>query len=601
VSVPSVRFDDLVAGSALAMAGYRGAVEARTDEEVVPALAEVERAAAAGWFAAGFVAYDAAPGFDPALAVPGRRVGTRRRVPLVWFGIFERAEEVAPLVEGRHEVPELRWHLDSTFAAFEQKLAAVKAAIAAGSTYQVNLTERLRAPFTGDPGELYAGLVLAQRGRYGAYVDCGDLVVASASPELFFEWFGDKVTTRPMKGTARRGRWAQEDAAVARALVCSAKDRAENVMITDLLRNDVGRLAQWGTVQVPALCELERYETVWQLTSTVTATLRPGTGLVDIMRALFPSGSVTGAPKHRTMALIAELESQPRGVYCGALGLVAPPNAPGGLRARFRVAIRTAVIDLVAQEVSYGTGGGVTWASHAAAEWDELHAKTAVVFDARRSSSFQLLETMAYEPVGGLRHLAAHLDRLSASADYFGFRFDRRRVTAALDDALGDVAVARRVRLALSRDGTVAVEVAEPPPAPAGPVRLAIDSEPVDTTGPWPFHKTTHRGPYERRAARHPEADDVVLVNERGEVTETTVANLAVDLGGRWWTPPLSSGCLPGVERGRLLSAGVLAERVLTPADLLAARGLALVSSLRGWRPAVVDARYAGAGGASFA
>ena len=450
--------------------------------------------------------------------------------------------------------------------------------------YQCNLTVRLRSKVVGDLRMLYRDLALAQGGAYNAYLDTGRFVIVSASPELFFEWRGDRLTTRPMKGTVTRGRWPGEDADQAGRLARSPKDRAENVMIVDLLRNDLGKLAEWGGVEVPALFDLERFETLWQLTSTVTARPRPGTTLVDVFEALFPCGSVTGAPKRSTMELIAELESSRRGVYCGAVGFVAPPGARS--RALFNVAIRTVVVDRVDGSAVYGTGGGITWDSTAQAEHAELLAKSAIL--GASPGDFELVETMGHWPGEGLRSVDRHLDRLAGSADYFGFPVDMGRIRSALGEAVTDASAPRRVRLALSRSGAITVKAAPMPPPHRHPVVLAVDFEPVDSSTVWLYHKTTRRSSYELRSARHPEADDVVLVNEHGELTETTVANLCVRLGGRWWTPPVGSGCLPGVERRRLIENGSLSERTLTCDDLYAADGLALVSSLRGWRAATL-------------
>jgi para-aminobenzoate synthetase/4-amino-4-deoxychorismate lyase len=500
--------------------------------------------------------------------------------PLVWFGLGGPPAPVAPLAYTPFPTP--HWTADWTDDEHARAVAAVRAAIAAGDTYQCNLTDRLRSTDVEDPAALYAALVLAQRGSYNAYLDLGRHVVACASPELFVEWLGDRLRTRPMKGTAARGPATAEDREQARRLGDSAKERAENLMIVDLLRNDLSRVAQVGSVDVPELFALERYPTVWQMTSEITARARPDAGLVDEFRALFPCGSVTGAPKRSTMQLISELEPRPRGVYCGAVGLVAPPGAP--FRARFGVAIRTVVVDRATGSAVYGVGGGITWDSEAAAERAELRAKAAVL--TAPGGEHALLETLRWSPTGGFRNLHRHLARLADSADWLGFACDPALVRAELARALTGRPDDARVRLTLQRTGLVTVEVADAPPPDAGPVTLAVDDRPVDSASPWLRHKTTRRDVYRSCAERHPGADDVVLVNERGEVTETTIANLAVRLEGTWWTPPVSSGCLPGVERGRLLDLGVLHERVLSVGDLADAEELAVVSSLRGWRGA---------------
>ncbi len=505
--------------------------------------------------------------------------------PLVWFGLCAEPARVPALAPTDNCAPQpaAAWQPAWTDGQYRADVAQVREHIAGGDVYQCNLTVRLRAPVPRDLQQLYAGLVLNQRTRYGAYLDLGRHVIASASPELFFRWVGNELLTRPMKGTAARGRTPAEDEQQRRELLASDKERAENVIVVDLLRNDVSRVATVGSVRVPALCVPERYETVWQLTSDVLGTLAEDSSLVEVFRALFPSGSVTGAPKQRAMQIIRDVEGGPRGVYCGAIGLLAPPGAP--LRAQFSVAIRTVGADRVAGTAVYGTGGGITWSSDAAAELAELHAKAAILHAPHRE--FQLFETMAHLPGTGVRNLDRHLDRLANSARYFGFAFDEERASAQLA-ASTEHAGPARVRLILARCGTLHIKLDPLPPPPARPIRLALDPAPVDSSSRWLYHKTSHRDAYTSRAHRHPYADDVVLINERGELTETTIANLAVQLDGTWWTPPQTAGCLPGIERGRLLDVGLLHERTLTPQDLQRANALAVLNSLRQWRPAVL-------------
>jgi para-aminobenzoate synthetase / 4-amino-4-deoxychorismate lyase len=582
-SGPWARFDDLTVGSVLQFPEVELVLVAWEPGEVAGVLDEVERRTSAGAWACGFVAYEAASGLDPVLT-------TREPVgglPLAWFGITTGPQDAAPLHPGPGGWPAGSWAPEWDEGRHRAAVREVRSRIAAGETYQCNLTTRLTHALEGDPEQLYRDLALAQRGAYNAYLDTGRFVVASASPELFFELCDDRIVMRPMKGTAARGRTVAEDEQIVTRLRSSPKERAENVMIVDLVRNDLARVAVTGSVTVPRLLHAERFETVHQLTSDVTARLCPDVGLTGIFRALFPCGSVTGAPKARTMELIREVEDSSRGVYCGAIGVVAPPGAP--FRARFSVAIRTVLIDREHGSATYGTGGGITWGSQPAAEYAELLAKARVL--GAHPREFHLMETMRYE-AGHLRSLDGHLARVAASAAYFGFRFDPAAVRTALDARLAGAGDAR-VRLRCYRDGTVGVDVEDLPRPTTGAVRLAIDPTPVDTTACWPHHKTSLREPYTTRLARHPAADDVVLVNERGEVTESCTANLAVRLDGQWWTPPLESGCLPGIERARLVADGVLHERVLRPADLHRAEELALVNSLRGRRPAALAARTA--------
>ncbi len=567
-----MRFDDLRPGRrrSFELHGPVGVLVANRVDEVPALLDEVAVAAQSGLWAAGYAAYEAAPGFDSALTVVSGGDG-----PVAWFGVFEQRGPAPPLagLSGAYDLGEWAPSLDA--AAYEAGVATVRARIAAGDTYQVNYTMRLTAPFDGDPLALYRDLALAQSAGYGAYLDTGRRVIASASPELFFEWTGRRLVTRPMKGTAPRGRWRAEDEARRAALLASEKDRAENLMIVDLIRNDVGRVAEVGSVRVASLFDAERFDTVWQLTSTVEAETRPDVGLADVFGALFPCGSVTGAPKVRTMEIIADLERAPRGVYCGAIGFV----EPGG-RAAFNVAIRTVVVeDGVA---TYGVGGGVTWDSTPAGEHREALLKADVL--ARAGEPFALLETLRWDPTDGWWWRDEHLARLGASAEYFDIPLDLDAVGAALEAAAGGDR-ALRVRLTVDRDGTPAVGTAPAPPI-GEPVALAVDGAAVDRADPFLYHKTTRRAVYDAARARHPDADDVLLVNDRGEVTESTVANVVARVDGEWVTPPVDAGCLPGVHRRVLLDAGEIVERPLPLTDLWAAAEVALVNSVRGWMPA---------------
>lgn len=580
------RFDDLRPGRerSFRLEDPAGVIEVLRTDEVEGAIRAVEAATDRGLWAGGFVAYEAAPAFDPHLAV--RSPDPESRLPLAWFGLFERRTEIAPPpapeIDDRQPSPS-PWQPSVDRATYGASVATIREAIASGDTYQVNHTVRLHARIEGNARGLYRDLCLAQRGGYGAYLDTGNHRIASASPELFFEFADDVCTTRPMKGTARRGRTEAEDEVIAAALLASDKDRAENAMIVDLLRNDLGRIARAGTVEVPSMFDLERYETVWQLTSTVRCHPRPGTGLLDVFRALFPCGSVTGAPKVSTMAYIAELEDSPRGVYCGAVGYVAPPSSSP--RATFNVPIRTVVVNVQTGDAEYGVGGGITYASDPDREYEEVLAKAALLSASR--PAFELFETLRYEG-GAYSDLGDHLARMASSARYFGFTHDERAIAEALQVEAARSGETRRVRLALARDGSITVTSGELPPEPDGPVRLVIDVEPVDPSDVWLFHKTTNRGVYDRPQARHPDAE-ALLVNTRDEITETPIANVAVRLDGKWWTPPIDCGLLAGTARARMLREGTLGERVITVEMLRGADEIALVSSVRGWREAALS------------
>ncbi len=578
-----IRFDDVVAGRARVFPAPIRIVTADTAADVVAALDEVDAATRDGMWAAGFVTYEAASGLDPSLPVHPRGP---HDPPLVWFAL-SGAPTVAPVATPDACSYRLSdWVLDVTPNRYRAGFDRIRQAIDAGESYQVNLTARLRATFRGDPAGLYRDLLARQRPAHAALIDTGTHTVVSASPELFFGWQAGVLATRPMKGTALRGRTQTEDDRARAALLASEKERAENLIVVDLLRNDVSRVAAVGSVRVPRIGRLERYETVWQLTSDVCGEVPEATPLVEVFTALFPSGSVTGAPKPRTMQLIRDVEQRPRGVYCGAVGWVAPPGAP--TRASFNVAIRTVVIEHAGGEAVYGVGGGITWGSDSEAELAELWAKARILDDAGGAEDFVLIETAGYVPAKGIRHRDAHLARLAESARFFGFGHDGPALREALDGVTGDEPL--RVRLRLARDGTPSVRCTAMPAELGRPVTLAIDPEPVDSSGPWLFHKTSRRDQYTSRAARH-DTDDVVLVNAAGHATETTIGNLAFRLDGRWWTPPVADGLLPGVERAALLREGVLAERCIAASALGEVEAVAVVSSLRGWRAAVVDAR----------
>jgi para-aminobenzoate synthetase / 4-amino-4-deoxychorismate lyase len=589
--MPIARFDSAspaLTGWNLQFSRARAVHVARAADEVVGVLSAVERATAGGAWAALALAYEAAAAFEPAYCFRGAPA-----CPLAWAVIFDapddatrRPARTTPRVDVSTAGRAAPFAPQLERAAFVARAEAIQAHIAAGDTYQVNLTFPLRGGAPDDVASWYDALLPAQQAGYCAWLDLDDHVAVSLSPELFFERRGELVRARPMKGTAPRGRWLAEDEAEASALAASEKARAENVMIVDLLRNDLGRVATTGSVRVPHLFTPERYPTLWQLTSTVEAHVPRERTLTELLAALFPCGSVTGAPKVRTMQIIAAHESEPRGLYTGAIGFV----RPGG-DCSFSVAIRTIVVDRRTGEATLGVGAGITADSTAADEYDECLLKAAF---ARRISGvvtsascrgadrdFSLLETMRLSE-GAIVRRAGHLARMAASAAYFGFPWSQARIEACLDGArqahpAGDW----RLRLLVDASGTpnatcTALE------RNARPLRVALASSPIDSRNPFLCNKTTCRTVYETARAARPDVDDVLLFNEAGELTESTIANLVVEIGGVAWTPPLACGLLGGVYRADLVQAGAVRERRLTPADLVHATSLWLVNSLRG-------------------
>jgi para-aminobenzoate synthetase/4-amino-4-deoxychorismate lyase len=535
--------------------------------DIPSALAEIEADCAAGATAIGFLSYEAAPAFDAAFITHAPS-----QVPLLWFALFEHEQQAT--TAGSAAPDAIKWAVDTTRAEHAQAIAQIREEIAAGATYQVNFTVRMHGQFTGDALALYESLRRAQGVGYHAYIETADWCVISLSPELFFETVNMRtIRARPMKGTRGRGRMLAEDEALADELRGSAKERAENLMIVDLMRNDIGRVAQAGSVQVTRLYDVERYPTVQQLTSTVEATLRPDTSLPDIMGALFPPGSVTGAPKISTMRLINELEKTPRGIYCGALGMVA------GSSCTFNVPIRTIWLDRATGRAQYGTGGGITADSQAEHEYDELLTKTLVV--SQPWPTFELLETMRAE-AGEIVRLDRHLRRLEQSAEYFDFAFCPDKLERVLTEARSQVTKPTRLRLLLAPDGSVRIEQQLLEPTPTNP-QVQLAQLPVSSRNRFLFHKTTHRRAYDKHAEAAPAAFDVLLYNEHDALTEFTRGNVVLELKGERVTPAQDAGLLAGVFRGELLDRGEVTERTITRSELAHATRIWFINSVREW------------------
>ncbi|MDB5703158.1 MAG: aminodeoxychorismate synthase, component [Sphingomonas bacterium] len=553
-------------------------VEAGTIAAIRPALDDLRAARDAGLHAAGFLSYEAGAAFEPVLGtMPGSGA------PLLWFGLFEDYEEIAP-----RDVPALlpdpagAWigapepGIDQ--AGYNRQLARVLDLIAAGDIYQANLSYRALVRYTGDPLALYAQLRGRARAGFGAFVDTGSDLLLSLSPELFFSLDDRRLACRPMKGTVRRGATPAEDRALAAGLAADPKQRAENLMIVDLMRNDLSRVARPGSVAVPALFTVETYPTVHTMVSTVTADLDEDRDAIHVLAALLPCGSVTGAPKIRAMQAIAEIEhaSLPRGPYTGAIGRL---DASGD--AMFNVAIRTLAIRRGEAHAVFGVGGGIVADSTAHEEWDECLAKGD--FLTAGQQGFDLIETMAFDPEVGLPLLEPHLARMKTSADLFGFAFDRHGARNELQAATFRLRRAKRVRLVLAKSGAIAIEVSPMPTPLARPAEVALVPLPV---APHDFrlrHKTSDRAFYDKARGGQFE---VVFVDPDGFLTEGSFTSIFVERDGILVTPPLTRGLLPGILRAELLASGHAVEGELTAADL--AGGFFVGNALRGLIPAIV-------------
>jgi para-aminobenzoate synthetase/4-amino-4-deoxychorismate lyase len=556
---------------------FRDPVEQRAvfaPDEVIPLLRRAEAAAKEGNWVALALSYEAAPVFDSALEVKASS-----EFPLAWMGVFQHCSSTALISNPDRPFLVSEWQPQIDKREYRQAIQSIRDYIESGDTYQINFTFPLRGHLAGDLFSCFRAIGGAQGAAYSAYLDVGSHRILSFSPELFVERRGNILTTRPMKGTLARGRWLEEDDQRALQLMDSAKDRAENVMIVDLLRSDLGKIAETGSVAVPELFAVERISRVHQMTSSVTAVEREGTGVVDILRALFPCGSVTGAPKARSMAIIKELEREPRGIYTGAIGMMSPNGD-----AVFSVPIRTVAVDAGSGVATFGVGGAITWDSTTEGEYEESCLKAKFLTDPW--PEFDLLETMALRD-GEYTLLDRHIARARDSARYFGFRWSESNVLRALDDVRQSNSLGFwRVRLTVGRDGSARAEAGSMGEARTTPVVVKFASRAIDDRDPLVYHKITARSRHDRELERCQPCDDVIFWNSRGEVTESTIANVVVVSEGKHWTPPRTAGLLAGTFRDELIANGELFERTIMKEELAAAESFALINSVRGWMPA---------------
>lgn len=538
-------------------------------EDVLPGLQKVQDAINNGYYAAGFLSYESAPAFDPNL-----KVRNGYTMPLLWFGIFSEPELRAINGNGPFKLSE--WKPSVSMDEYHASISSIKHSIESGDTYQTNYTIRLNSQFQGDDIAFYEKLKRGQASSYCAYINTGEHSILSASPELFFHKEGEIITTRPMKGTIERGKTFDEDEANANWLFHSEKNRAENVMIVDLLRNDLGTIAEPFTVNVQRLFEIEHFPTVHQMTSTITAKISAEMELVDVFKALFPCGSITGAPKISTMNIIASLESSPREVYCGAIGFITPKK-----EAIFNVPIRTVVIDQHSGKATYGVGGGITWDSTTNGEYQEILAKASLLEVER--PEFQLLESFLL--INGEYFLfEEHLNRLKNSAIYFGFQFKSEDIQKTLQDFAGKNRLGMmKVRLLLAKNGDITIE-GQPITAPQTPLKVSLADKPIEKVNPFLYHKTTNRDIYTSFKKKiSSQLFDVLLWNKDEELTEFTNGNLVLEIDGNLWTPPVECGLLAGTFREMLLNKGEIREKLLTVDDLTKSKKVWFINSVRKW------------------
>lgn len=552
--------------------------------EIPAVFKAIDEALQSGHYVAGFLSYEAGYHFEPtAMRSAGHLGGCD--VPLAWFGIYreplvwDESENTLTDTQLNHEAVASLGELPVSISRAEycERIQQIRRYIETGDLYQANFTMTVRQPWTGEAGALFEKMMENQPVSYGALINTGQTHILSASPELFFRKQGSRILVRPMKGTSRRGRDLAEDAQRAEWLSADEKNRAENVMIVDLLRNDLGRICSAGSVKVTNLFAIERYPDLLQMTSTVQGDLNPGTSYYEIFRSLFPCGSITGAPKIRTMQVIRELEREPRGVACGAIGFFSPAGD-----AVFSVAIRT--LTLRDGQCQMRVGSGITYDSDPEAEYAECLLKSK--FITRNPARFELIETIRWD--NGFFLIDLHLQRLQASAEYFRFRFDPEKVREQLNqfaDAFQKES-RHRVRLLLSRCGTISI-TSEPLTDTTNPASLVISTERTDSSDGFLRHKTTRRSMYDRALAdaRARGFDDALFLNERKEVAECAIHNLMIAKDERLLTPPLACGLLPGVYRQHLLATHPeIQEAVITVDDILTADQIFILNSVRGLR-----------------
>lgn len=533
--------------------------------EVTDLLAQVESYQEQGYYVVGYISYEAAPAFEEKLAV--------HKAPLLgeyllYFTVHDRVEtSPIPLTYEEVDLPS-KWREQTSAEDYEKAISQIHHHLRQGDTYQVNYTVQLKQDLSANPFSIYNRMVVEQEAGYNAYVEHDEMAVISMSPELFFEQNDRELTTRPMKGTTQRGVTDQEDLAQASWLEQDPKNRSENMMIVDLLRNDMNRISEVGSEHVERLCQVEQYSTVWQMTSTINSQLRADVDLVAIFRSLFPCGSITGAPKIATMEIIKNLEPQPRGVYCGTIGILLPNG-----RRIFNVAIRT--IQLYKGQAIYGVGGGITWDSTWESEYREVHQKAAVLY--RKQARFQLLTTGKISQKS-LLFEEQHLERLTKASRYFAYPFDPEDLRQKIEIECQACASHQdyRLRISLSKSGEIELSRQILTPLSPSFCQAKLCLQETDLNQAFTYFKTTNR-PHLSLGEQ-----EIIYHNEAGELLESSIGNLVLKIAGKLYTPPTSLGILPGIYRQHLLGKGQVEEKILTLADLNQAEAVFGCNAVRG-------------------
>ena len=540
-------------------------LKTRDLDQVEALLKEVETYQEAGFYAVGYVSYEAAPAFEKKFAVhPAPLMGEY----LLYFTIHEEVETL-PFPE-HYEAVDLpaNWKEEVEAPAYQEAIETIHHHIRQGDTYQVNYTVQLSQELEADPLAIYNRLVVEQKAHYNAFIQHDDVSILSISPELFFEQDDRLLTTRPMKGTTRRGLTNQKDLQQAAWLEADPKNRAENMMIVDLLRNDMNRISEIGSEHVTRLCQVEQYSTVWQMTSTIESRLQAEVDLVQTFRALFPCGSITGAPKISTMEIIHKTEKAPRGVYCGTIGILLPKG-----KRIFNVAIRT--LQMQGNQAIYGVGGGITWDSKWESEYQETKQKSAVLY--RQEPRFELLTTGRIHK-GELTFLEQHLTRLREASRYFAYPYDEPKLLKELQEELARLEsnLDYRCRIALHKNGTFHLVITELTDLPASYLQAQLTEQKLDLATPFTYFKTSQRDHLSQ--SNH----EQIFHLPDGTLLETTIGNLVLEIEGQLYTPPAHLPLLDGIYRRHLLETQQVEEKLLTLNDLTDADRIYACNALRG-------------------
>lgn len=553
-------------------------VAAYHQNEVLPRLKHLDGCLRQGKYIAGFISYEAAPGLDLAFTTKDEQ-----EFPLMFFGVFNKPKILSTLPESKEKYETGKWKPSQSPDIYSNNVKIIKDHISKGNTYQVNYTMRLAAEFGGSPYALFYQLVQNQKADYAAYIEFNNYCICSVSPELFFTLDNDNILSRPMKGTAKRGFSYEDDIIQKDKLFHSQKERAENLMIVDMIRNDIGKICKSGSVKVNQLFSTERYPTIWQMTSDVSG--KTSAPFSDVISALFPCASITGAPKARTMNIIGTLEQTSRKIYTGTIGYFSPER-----KAQFNVAIRTVLINENTGKAEYGVGSGIVWDSVDKNEYRECLLKAKVL--EQEPIEFDLLETMLATKNEGIFLLDYHLRRMKNSAEYFNYSFDEKKIHMELDRILSNPFDIIKLRLLLSENGTFKIESYPIHHEDSSLKKVVFAKNSLDSNNIFIYHKTTNRKMYES-AVNHLKSsdlkiDDVLLYNEKDEITESTIANIVIKKNNIFYTPPVTCGLLNGTYRQYLLDQKKIAEKIIYKEDLLNSDGLFLINSVQKWQKAEI-------------